>query len=239
MVNANDVQDVPDSLSFAAQSGPAAATIVPMAQNASNDPGAIDPTSGGPTSSGPKPGGPKPGGPTSGPAPAGARWRPTWRDVVQRLVGVVAVIVVVWLLYLFLSAFLPRWWAQVIGNAVDGSFSAGAWWGLMVGAVFTAVPVLFLAQAALPRRSWPMRGAFVALAALFAVPNLLTLGIVLGTSAASHAGERILDVDGPAFRGGTAWGAVLGGVVALALVTMGLLYRRRGERLKALKAQQG
>ena len=226
---------------FAAQSGPGTATIVPMAQNANDKPEATGSTPTGPTPTGSTPTGPTPGptGPTPGPTPTGARWRPDWRDVVQRLVGVVAVIAVVWLLYQFLSAFLPRWWAQVIGNAVDGSFSAGAWWGLVVGAVFTAVPALFLAQAVLPRRSWPMRGAFVALAALFAVPNLLTLGIVLGTSAAAHAGERILDVDGPAFRGGTAWGAVLGGVVALTLVTMGVLYRRRGETIKTLKVKQG
>lgn len=208
-----------------------------MAQNASDRPEPSGPTPGGtqpPGSTQPPGGTTTPGGTTA----PGARRGPNWRDVVQRLLGVVAVIVVVWLLYLFLSAFLPRWWAQVIGNAVDGSFSAGAWWGLMIGAVFTAVPVLFLAQAALPRRSWSLRGVFVALAALFAVPNLLTLGIVLGTSAAAHAGERILDVDGPAFRGGTAWGAVLGGVVGLTLVTMGLLYRRRGDRLKELRAKR-
>lgn len=178
-------------------------------------------------------------GPASGgPTPAGARWRPDWRDIVKRLVGVVAVIVAVWLVYLFLDAFLPRWWAQVIGNAVDGSFAAGAWWGLLTGAVFTLVPVLLLVQAVLTRRSWQVRSAFLALAVVLAVPNLLTLGIVLGTSAAAHAGERILDVDGPAFRGGTAWGAVIGGVVALTIVTMGVLYRRRGARLKELRSKQ-
>ncbi|PUB27749.1 hypothetical protein C8K30_104198 [Promicromonospora sp. AC04] len=173
-------------------------------------------------------------GPTSG----GARWSPDWRDIGKRVLGVLGVILGVWLIYLFLSAFLPRWWAQVIGNAVDGSFAAGAWWGLMTGAVFTLVPVLLLALAVLSRRSWQVRSAYVVLAALFAVPNLLTLGIVLGTSAASHAGERILDVDGPAFRGGSAWGAVAGVVVALVIVTMGVLYRRRGARLKDLKTEQ-
>ncbi len=170
--------------------------------------------------------------------PAGARWKPSWRDVLKRMVGVVAVIVVVWLLYLFLSAFLPRWWAQVIGNAVDGSFAAGAWWGIVTGAVFTVVPVLFLVQAALPRRTWQLRLGFVVLATLFAIPNLLTLGIALGTSSAAHAGERILDVDGPAFRGGTAWGAVIGGVVAAVIVTMSVLYRRRGDQLKQFRAKQ-
>jgi hypothetical protein len=173
-------------------------------------------------------------GPTSG----GARWRPDWRDIGKRALGVLGVILGVWLIYLFLSAFLPRWWAQVIGNAVDGSFAAGAWWGLLTGAVFTLVPVLLVAQAVLTRRSWQVRGVYVLLAALFAVPNLLTLGIVLGTSAASHAGERILDVDGPAFRGGSAWGAGTGIVVALVIVTMGVLYRRRGARLKDLKTKQ-
>src|SRR5690606_23575026 len=157
-----------------------AATIVTMTENTSGgqDPAAVPP----------------PGAP--------ARRRVDGRDVLMRLGGVVAVIVVVWLIYLLLSAFLPRWWAQVIGNAVDGSFAAGAWWGLVTGAVFTLAPLLLLAQAFLPRRSWPVRGGFVLAAALLAVPNLLTLTVVLGTSSAAHAGERVLDVDGPAFRGG-------------------------------------
>jgi hypothetical protein len=202
-----------------------------MAHNPSDKPEATGPTSGDPTS-----GDPTSGGPT--PEPSGARWRPNWRDVGKRLIGVVVVIVVVWLIYLFLDAFLPRWWAQVIGNAVDGSFAAGAWWGLVIGAVFTLAPVLLLAQAVLTRRAWQVRSALLALAVVFAVPNLLTLGIVLGTSAAAHAGERILDVDGPAFRGGTAWGAVIGGLVALTMVTMSVLYRRRGVRLRELRSKQ-
>ncbi|MFD2793521.1 hypothetical protein ACFS27_08165 [Promicromonospora vindobonensis] len=197
-----------------------------MAQNPSDKPEATGPTSGGSGS----------GGPT--PAPSGARWRPDWRDVGKRLIGVAVVIVAVWLIYLFLDAFLPRWWAQMIGNAVDGSFAAGAWWGLLIGAVFTLAPVLLLAQAILTRRSWQVRSGFLALAVVFSVPNLLTLGIVLGTSAAAHAGERILDVDGPAFRGGTAWGAVIGGIVALTIVTMGVLYRRRGARLRELRSKE-
>ena len=211
-----------------------------MAQNPSEQPEATGPAQAGPAQAGPVSAGPVSTGPTStGSTTSATRWRPSWRDVVKRLLGVAVVIVVVWLIYLFLDAFLPRWWAQMIGNAVDGSFAAGAWWGLLTGAVFTLVPVLLLAQAVLTRRSLQVRSAFLMLAVVFAVPNLLTLGIVLGTSSAAHAGERILDVDGPAFRGGTAWGAVLGGVVALVIVTMGVLYRRRGVRLRELRSTQG
>jgi hypothetical protein len=210
-----------------------------MAQNPSDSPEETGPTPTGPT--GPTPPGPKPSDPAAAqptPTSAAARWTPDWRDILKRLIGVAAVIVVVWLIYLFLDAFLPRWWAQVIGNAVDGSFTAGAWWGLLIGGVFTLAPVLLLAQAVLTRRSLRVRSGFLVLAVLLAVPNLLTLGIVLGTSAAAHAGERILDVDGPAFRGGTAWGAVIGGLVALTIVTMSVLYRRRGTQLKQLRAKQ-
>lgn len=206
-----------------------------MVQNPSEQPEATGPAQAGSPSTGPVSTGPTSTGSTT----SATRWRPSWRDVVKRLLGVAVVIVVVWLIYLFLDAFLPRWWAQMIGNAVDGSFAAGAWWGLLTGAVFTLVPVLLLAQAVLTRRSLQVRSAFLMLAVVFAVPNLLTLGIVLGTSSAAHAGERILDVDGPAFRGGTAWGAVLGGVVALVIVTMGVLYRRRGVRLRELRSTQG
>jgi len=48
-----------------------------------------------------------------------------------------------------------------------------------------------------------------AVAVILALPNLMTLGIVLGRGNAAHAGDRILDVEAPAFRGGTFAGALL------------------------------
>ena len=53
----------------------------------------------------------------------------------------------------------------------------------------------------------------VALAVILALPNLMTLGIVLGRGNAAHAGDRILDVEAPAFRGGTLAGALLAGLL--------------------------
>ncbi|GAB4086436.1 hypothetical protein GCM10028784_30660 [Myceligenerans cantabricum] len=159
-----------------------------------------------------------------------------WRGWVTRLLVAAGVLVAVWLVYQFLAAFLPRWWAQTIGNAVDGSFAAGAWWGFLIGAVFTAVPVVLLGLAAWPgRRAVPARVALLVLGVLCAAPNLLTVAVVLGSSNAAHAGERIMDVDAPAFRGGSLTGTLVGGVLALVLTGLVVWFRHRGRRLRDLK----
>lgn len=173
----------------------------------------------------------------AGAPPSGNAWL-DGRGWVKRLIVAVVLVVAVWLLYGFLAAFLPRWWAQTIGNAVDGSFAAGSWWGFLVGAVFTAAPVVLLALAAWPgRRATSVRVTLVVLAVLCAAPNLLTVSVVLGSSSAAHAGERIMDVDAPAFRGGSLAGAVIGGVLALVLTGLVAWFRLRGRRLRELQAR--
>ena len=60
----------------------------------------------------------------------------------------------------------------------------------------------------------------------------MTLGIVLGRGNAAHAGDRILDVEAPAFRGGTFAGALLA-CVLVGFVLYLLIARERarsGER---------
>jgi SAM-dependent methyltransferase len=56
------------------------------------------------------------------------------------------------------------------------------------------IPLLVLWAALKVFRSWKVRAVAAAVAAALAAPNLLTLGIVLGTGNAAHAGDRILDV---------------------------------------------
>ena len=80
----------------------------------------------------------------------------------------------------------------------------------------------------------------LALAIVFALPNLMTLGIVLGRGNAAHAGDRILDVEAPAFRGGTLAGAILAvllvGFCAYLIVSRGRAHagaRRAREELDA------
>ncbi|GAB3163971.1 hypothetical protein GCM10027059_19210 [Myceligenerans halotolerans] len=172
----------------------------------------------------------------AGPPSSDKNWR-DWRGWVRRLLMAAGAILVLWLTYQFLAAFLPRWWAQTIGNAVDGSFAAGSWWGFVIGAVFTAVPVVLLALAVWPgRRAMPARAALLVLALVCAAPNLLTLSVVLGTTNASHAGERIMDVDAPAFRGASLVGALIGGILALGLSGLIAWFRLRGRRLKEMRS---
>ncbi len=124
---------------------------------------------------------------------------------------------------LIASATIPRWWAQRVGDQIEGSLVTGAFIGLFYGFVFTALPLLLLAAVARWRRT--PRAIVIAgcLAAVLAIPNLMTLGIVLGTGNAAHAGERILDVEAPAFRGATLVGALIalamGGFVTYLLVS--------------------
>jgi hypothetical protein len=123
---------------------------------------------------------------------------------------------------------------------VNGSITQGTLLGLFYGFVFTLVPLAILMLLLRLRRTWRWAVFALVLAILAGLPNLLTLGIVLGRGNAAHAGERILDVEAPAFRGGTLAGAVLAvllvGLIAYLLVSRGHAYssaRRASEERDA------
>jgi hypothetical protein len=157
-------------------------------------------------------------------APAAGDWR-------RKLVVTAVVVGIVLLLGLIASATIPRWWAQRIGDQVDGSIVAGTLVGLFYGFVFTFLPLLVLAAVFRWKRTWRALVMAAAFAILLAIPNLLTLGIVLGTGNAAHAGDRILDVEAPAFRGASLAGALL--AAGLILFVGYLLYSRGRARDEA------
>ncbi len=142
-------------------------------------------------------------------APPRGDWK---RKAIVTAVVVVAVLVGV----LIASATIPRWWAHQIGDQVDESIVRGTLVGLFYGFLFTILPLLVLGAVLRWRRSLRALVLAGAFALLLAIPNLLTLGIVLGTGNAAHAGERTLDVRAPAFRGASLAGALLAiGLLAL------------------------
>ena len=166
--------------------------------------------------------------------------RPDWQDWRRRgLIGLILVVLAV-LAAVAGAAFIPRWWAQRIGDQVDGSFSAGVGVGLFYGFAFTALALLVLWWTFRRRRHWKVWLAGLVLTAIVAAPNLMTLGIVLGSGNAAHAGERILDVDAPAFRNSTLIGALAAGVLVAGcwyLVFSRGRARRSAQELRAQAAE--
>ncbi|MBM7279029.1 hypothetical protein JTZ10_14830 [Gordonia rubripertincta] len=139
--------------------------------------------------------------------------------------------------YFILEAFLPRWWAGQIGRRVDGSMASGVWTGLVLGVVCTFVPLLLFTFAFLSRsrlRNVPAI-AFAVVGVIVAIPNLLTLTVVIGGGNGAHAGERIFDVDAPGFRAATAWGVIIGVLLAIVVGWFIWRYRRRGRELAATR----
>ncbi|MBF6455301.1 permease [Nocardia cyriacigeorgica] len=154
----------------------------------------------------------------------------SWRT---RIIAGAVLVVVLIVAYLILAAFIPRWWAQRVGEMVNGSFSKGIGWGLVYGGLCTAIPLLLLLVAALVwrrRGGKVIAGGAVVLALVFAIPNLMTLTVVLGGNNAAHAGERIMDVDAPAFRGASLTGAIIAALIFLLVL---FLVVRRGWRRRA------
>jgi hypothetical protein len=154
-----------------------------------------------------------------------------------RIVLLVTLLVFLGIAYLIGATVVPRWWAHRVGNRVDGSLTAGTLYGLFIGFIFTFVP-LVIARQALRRVPLKARLAFLVIALAAAAPNLMTLSIVFASSNAAHAGERVLDVEGPGFRAGSAWGAAIAVVLAMGLFVWTWKWRRDRRQLKSLRSEK-
>lgn len=158
--------------------------------------------------------------------------RPSLRRRLLIWGGALVAIVIAWFTA---SAALPRWWSHRIGDQVDGSLSAGIGIGLFYGFVFTFLPLMVLTFALRRRRSWKARAWITAAAVALALPNLLTLGIVIGNSSAAHAGERTLDVEAPNFRASSLIGAIAGALAVAGVRYLMISRARAKERESKLR----
>jgi hypothetical protein len=171
---------------------------------------------------------------------------PEHRDPISRGILLLVLLVVLLVAVVIAAAFLPRWWAQRLGNQVDGSMSTGIALGLFYGFAFSVLPFAVLRWTFRRRRRLKVIAWGVVTAAVLAVPNLVTLAIVVGRGNAAHDGERILSVDAPGFRYATMAGflVALGFWVAIEyLLGSRRRTRREAERLnkklqERLRAQE-
>ena len=171
--------------------------------------------------------------------PAGAEPTNDRLDRFKRraVMGVVGLVVAAgsWLIG---AAVLPRWWAQRLGDVVDGRLTVGSFLGVAFGVVFTVLPLVAIWSGWRFRKSWRRAAGTLALAVVLAAPNLLTLGIVIGDGNAAHAGERILDVDGPGLRGGTLVGVFLGVITTLFVAFLAKSRARNKRKLRELRTER-
>jgi MFS family permease len=153
--------------------------------------------------------------------------------------GIIAAIVLAVLLagYFIGAAAIPRWWAQQVGDQVDGDLTRGLWIGFIYGFLFTLLPLLVLFVVfRYWRHSWKMWLVGGLLAAVLLLPNLMTLGVVIGSGSASHAGQTTMDVRAPWFRGGT----LIGVLVVVAVIVGGAYFaasRRKAREHKAAEVE--
>ncbi len=166
-----------------------------------------------------------------GPDPEGEEESPDWG---RRLLWAGVLFVGVLIATIVASATVPRWWAQRVGQQVDGSITQGTTLGLVYGFVFTVLPLIAIVLLLRWRTTWKTVTVALVLGVLLALPNLMTLSIVLGQGNAAHAGDRILDVEAPAFRGGSLAGALV--AVVLVSFVVYLLVSRDRARSKAARA---
>lgn len=164
---------------------------------------------------------------TTAPAPDTLVPAPPPRDWLNRVLTGVLLVGALVAVYFAAAAFIPRWWANRIGHSVNGRLSTGALLGFCFGAVFTILPLGLLWITLRRYRSWKVLAAWCALAVLLAAPNLMTLGVTIGSGSGSHAGQRTMDVLAPMFRGATLIGALFAVVVFVALI---IAFRRRIHR---------
>jgi hypothetical protein len=157
---------------------------------------------------------------------------------VNRIVLVLVGIGVAYVIYLVSAAFFPRWWAQRVADQVDGRFSAGVLWGLFYGFVFSFIPVLILFQARRGLFNWVGKLVVAGIAVALAAPNWLTLSVVAGNSNAAHAGERIMDVDAPAFRAATLIAVLVGVGLGLLVSAMSIAMKRRKHQVERLRGER-
>jgi len=145
-------------------------------------------------------------------------------------------LVVLVLAVIVASATVPRWWAHRVGDQVDGSITQGTTLGLVYGFVFTFLPIVAIVLILRWRRTWKTILAAVLIGVVLALPNLMTLSIVVGRGNAAHAGDRTLDVDAPAFRGASLVGAIVAGLL-LVFIGWLMVFRDRAHS-KARRARK-
>ncbi|CAM3635491.1 hypothetical protein OCAE111667_19540 [Occultella aeris] len=159
---------------------------------------------------------------------------PAWLRWPTIVLAAVAVLVV---LYLIGSAVLPGWWARLIGDQVDGVSSAGILVGLLVGFVFTAIPIALGVWAIRARYTVRTRLIIGGIAVLLLAPNVLTLAVAVGGLESTEVARNHLLIHAPSFRLASLIGVIVAVLLAVAIWYLVWSSRRRKRELEELRGK--
>lgn len=164
-----------------------------------------------------------------------SRWSLPGLSTKNKVILGVGTLIIIVIGYFILQRLLPDWWGTTMGNRINRSVTSGTFWGLFLGIIGSAIPLLLALLAILSIHKGPKKIASIVMglvALVLLIPNLLTLSIVVGSGQGATAGRMQLDLFGPGFRGATLVGVIIGIVIGVA-ADFYLLGRRRAKR-KAL-----
>lgn len=160
---------------------------------------------------------------------------PVWLS--RTIIAFVAV-VVAGVALLIASATVPVAWANMISNQVAGKASASIPLGMFYGFMFSFIPVVVGWQAHYKNMNKWLRLSILVLAALLALPNVLTLLVLnANTDAAVRARLNWL-VNAEWFGIWSLWFMVIGVVSAVVVIFLTHIWARRGREIRKIRAAE-
>ncbi|MEO6531697.1 MAG: hypothetical protein ABI563_06600 [Specibacter sp.] len=160
---------------------------------------------------------------------------PTW--LFRTILGVVAGVVLV-VAYLIASVTVPLVWANAIRDQVGGQLGNSIPLGMFYGFTFTFIPVLVVWQARRKNLNKWVRIALLTAGLLLAMPNLLTLSVLYGSTETAADARVIWAMSSNWFGTWSQLFMVLGVVSGIGVIVLGRMWLRRGKRIREIKTAQ-
>lgn len=160
---------------------------------------------------------------------------PIW---LSRTIFTLVAVVIAGVALLIASATVPVAWANMISNQVAGKASASIPLGMFYGFMFSFIPVIVGWQAHYKNMNKWLRIGLLVLAALLALPNVLTLLVLnANTDAAVRARLNWL-VNAEWFGIWSIWFMVIGVVSAVVVIVLTHIWARRGREIRRIRAAE-
>lgn len=161
---------------------------------------------------------------------------PVW---LSRTILIAVAVIVLVIGYFIASLTVPLAWANSIKDQVGNNMGNAIPLGMFYGSVFSFVPILVAWQAHHRKLHKVVRIALVVLGVLLTIPNLLTLGVLYGTTKTAHNALSIWNTGGANWFG--TWSQsfmIIGVLCAIAVIILGRVWLHRGKKIRDIKAAQ-